>query len=265
MPVSAAQVRAKAQAFVDALGRLPPRRYAATPSGHYGRDLNTLRELAREAFPGVDERLFGRAVRVCRGQDGSEFCDAGFVEIETYARQILEQATVALEQPGSLPPKPASAASGPAITEKAYDVAAIRRQYNQAYEPWSPEDDAYLEARFLEGATIDDLVWEFGRQPGGIRSRLRKLGLDPRGCRGQSQGSPQIPPVAPGGEPAVPAWREQRPRAGCPWTPEEDEQLLREFKAGTPLEAIAQSLGRGVFSLEVRLSKLGCAPRDPNP
>lgn len=62
--------------------------------------------------------------------------------------------------------------------EKSYDVAAIRREFNQAYTPWSDEDDAYLRERFLEGASIGDLVSEFGRQPGGIRSRLRKLGID---------------------------------------------------------------------------------------
>jgi hypothetical protein len=61
--------------------------------------------------------------------------------------------------------------------EKSYDVAAIRREFNQAYAPWTKEDDAYLRERFLQGATIADLVSEFGRQPGGIQSRLRKLGL----------------------------------------------------------------------------------------
>ncbi len=61
--------------------------------------------------------------------------------------------------------------------EKSYDVAAIRKEFSQAYAPWRDEDDAYLRKRFLEGATISDLVSEFGRQPGGIQSRLRKLGL----------------------------------------------------------------------------------------
>jgi hypothetical protein len=61
--------------------------------------------------------------------------------------------------------------------EKSYDVSTIRREFGQAYAPWSKEDDAYLGKRFLEGATISDLVSEFGRQPGAIRSRVRKLGL----------------------------------------------------------------------------------------
>ena len=62
--------------------------------------------------------------------------------------------------------------------EKSYDVVTIRHEFNQAYTPWSEEDDAYLRKRCIDGATIADLVSEFGRHPGGIRSRLRKLGLD---------------------------------------------------------------------------------------
>ena len=57
-------------------------------------------------------------------------------------------------------------------------MAAVRKECNQAYAPWGEEDDAYLRSRFLEGASIEDLVSEFGRKPGGIRARLRKLGLD---------------------------------------------------------------------------------------
>lgn len=259
MAPTPAQVCAKARAFVDALGKLPRSLYAAAPSGHYGHDYNTLRALALEALPGIDERLLGRHVTVRPGPGGREVCDASFVEIETYAREILEQAAVALDQP--VPPQtcPACHDHPAAVRQKAYDVAAIRREHNQAYAPWSEQDDAYLRQRFLEGAPIDDLVWEFGRQPGGIRSRLRKLGLDPRDA-----GGPAAPPAVPAGveegRPGNPGWRELRPRAGRAWTPEEDERLLREFEAGSPLEVIAQSLGRGVFSVEVRLCKLGRNP-----
>jgi len=62
--------------------------------------------------------------------------------------------------------------------EKSYDVEAIRKEFNQANRPWSKDDDDYLRKRFLEGAAISDLVSEFGRQSGGIQSRIKKLGLD---------------------------------------------------------------------------------------
>lgn len=81
------------------------------------------------------------------------------------------------DQPNTRPGKTSETNKSSFSGEKSYDVAAIRREFNQAYAPWSKEDDAYLRERFIEGATIADLVSEFGRQPGGVRSRIRKLGL----------------------------------------------------------------------------------------
>lgn len=84
----------------------------------------------------------------------------------------------ALDQP-TKPPEESLGPNNSSFTgEKSYDVDIIRREFSQAYLPWNVEDDDYLRKRFLEGATISDLVSEFGRQPGGIRSRIRKLGLD---------------------------------------------------------------------------------------
>lgn len=175
-------VHGKARAFVETLTRLPRSAHSAVPHGHFARDYNILRKLALEAAPGLDERLLGKYVGVYQTSSG-EFSRASYVEIEVYARQIMEQLALLRTS--------LSAGQGSAVTptetvaapEKAYDVAAIRREYNQAYAPWSERDDEYLRSRILEGATIDDLVSEFGRQPGGIRSRLRKLGLDVPGGR----------------------------------------------------------------------------------
>jgi hypothetical protein len=47
------------------------------------------------------------------------------------------------------------------------------------------------------------------------------------------------------------------------WTADEDEALLRYFEAGVPLDVIASSLGRGVFSVRVRLDEFGIAPSSP--
>jgi hypothetical protein len=99
-----------------------------------------------------------------------EFSQASYVEIEVYARQIVEQLALLVN---SRPPRALTGAGTPQGTG-----AAIRKEYHQAYAPWSEGDDEYLRSRFLEGATIEDLVSEFGRQPGGIRSRLRQLGLE---------------------------------------------------------------------------------------
>ncbi len=170
-------VHAKARAFVEALARLPHSDTATLPHGHFARDYNKLRRLALEVAPSMDERLLGKYVAVFETSDG-EFSRASYVEIEVYARQIMEQLTLLLR---TLPPAQGGAAIPTATTApvKAYNVASIRQEYNQAYAPWSEQDDEYLRTRFREGATIDDLVSEFGRKAGAIKSRLRRLGLEP--------------------------------------------------------------------------------------
>jgi pheromone shutdown protein TraB len=60
---------------------------------------------------------------------------------------------------------------------KTYYVEEIRQTYPRAYEPWKQEEDEQLRQRYQQGATIKNLVDEFQRQPSGIRSRLKKLGL----------------------------------------------------------------------------------------
>ncbi len=55
----------------------------------------------------------------------------------------------------------------------------LRQKYPQAYKPWPKEEDEKLLKLFKKGMGLKDLCAEFGRQPGGIRSRLRKhLGDD---------------------------------------------------------------------------------------
>lgn len=61
--------------------------------------------------------------------------------------------------------------------QKAYSIKNIQKNYARAYTPWTKDDDEKLRQRYNQGTTINDLVKEFQRQPGGIRSRLKKLGL----------------------------------------------------------------------------------------
>jgi hypothetical protein len=133
--------------------------------------------LALQVAPGLDERLLGKYIAVSEAP-GGELSQASYVEIEVYARQIVEQLSLLLNSP-------VGGSSGSTVTEgtdgaraKAYSVEAIRKEYNQAYAPWSKDDDTYLRSRFREGATVEDLVSEFGRKPSAILSRIRKLGLE---------------------------------------------------------------------------------------
>jgi predicted Holliday junction resolvase-like endonuclease len=56
-------------------------------------------------------------------------------------------------------------------------ITDIRKKHLRAYDPWSKEEDERLSKRYKDGLTINQLASEFQRQTGGIRSRLKKLGL----------------------------------------------------------------------------------------
>jgi len=53
----------------------------------------------------------------------------------------------------------------------------IKVKYPNAYEPWTQELDEKLEELYQNGKTVSELCDIFQRQPGGIRSRLKKLEL----------------------------------------------------------------------------------------
>lgn len=170
-------VYAKARAFVEALRRLPRSRRAAVPHGHFARDYNTLRRLALEVVDGLDERLLGKYIEVFETPSG-ELSRASYVEIEVYAREIPEQLSLLLQSRAGTP----APSGGDGTPVKAYRVEEVRREYRQAYAPWSATDDESLRVRFLAGATPEELAVVFGRKPSAVRSRLRRLGLDVPGA-----------------------------------------------------------------------------------
>jgi ATP-dependent DNA helicase RecQ len=53
----------------------------------------------------------------------------------------------------------------------------IKENYTNAYEPWKQEEDEKLKILNSENKTISEIAQILMRQPGAIRSRLRKLGL----------------------------------------------------------------------------------------
>ena len=62
--------------------------------------------------------------------------------------------------------------------EPVYSVEAARKEFPNAYNPWSAEDDELLERMWREGVGIEELSKHFERKVGGIRSRIAKLKLD---------------------------------------------------------------------------------------
>ncbi|MFF9011400.1 SANT/Myb-like DNA-binding domain-containing protein [Streptomyces sp. NPDC014870] len=64
------------------------------------------------------------------------------------------------------------------VAERTYSVEEIRRTHPRAYRRWTPEEDTRLAERHEQGASLSDVVAEFGRNEGAITSRLATLGLD---------------------------------------------------------------------------------------
>ena len=60
-------------------------------------------------------------------------------------------------------------------------MARAKEKSPQAYTPWTKEDEAELAAMHASGATTQAMAEQFQRQPGGIRSRLRRLGIEAGG------------------------------------------------------------------------------------
>ena len=58
-----------------------------------------------------------------------------------------------------------------------YSVEACRREYPNAYDSWTEEDDARLTEIWRKGVSIDELAEHFGRKRGAIISRMKKLNL----------------------------------------------------------------------------------------
>ena len=58
-----------------------------------------------------------------------------------------------------------------------YSVEACRREYPNAYDPWSEVDDERLTQLWSEGLALDEIAERFGRKRGAIISRIKKLGL----------------------------------------------------------------------------------------
>lgn len=60
---------------------------------------------------------------------------------------------------------------------KKYSVEKIRETHQQAYQPWTQEDDEKLELLFCEGKKVKELAHIFARKEGAITSRIKKLEL----------------------------------------------------------------------------------------
>ncbi|MDE2785135.1 MAG: DNA helicase RecQ [Chloroflexota bacterium] len=75
------------------------------------------------------------------------------------------------------------------VPSKSYSVEQVRQEYPKAYEPWTAEADEELGGLYATASSIGELATHFGRRPGAITSRLRRLGLDPERITGTAGGA----------------------------------------------------------------------------
>jgi DNA-directed RNA polymerase specialized sigma24 family protein len=59
--------------------------------------------------------------------------------------------------------------------EKSYTLNEKRKQFPNAYKPWSTEDDKLLVTLHYENRSIEELMSIFKRNEGAINSRIHKL------------------------------------------------------------------------------------------
>ena len=83
-----------------------------------------------------------------------------------------------VEEPEETPVVAVKSALPGSASERAYSADEVRMEYQQAYQPWTPERDAELRMMYEEGVNTKDLAKHFGRTKGAIRSRIKKLELE---------------------------------------------------------------------------------------
>lgn len=54
-------------------------------------------------------------------------------------------------------------------------VAEMRKTYPKAFMPWKTADDELLKKMHLSGESVDKISVSLGRQPGGVRARIKKF------------------------------------------------------------------------------------------
>jgi ribonuclease D len=102
---------------------------------------------------------------------------------------MVRRGRAALAEDGVPAPVPAHLAAHPADgsapprTFHEERVAEARRDHPRAFERWTSEEDARLQALFAAGSSVEDVSRELQRQPGAIRIRGEKLGALAPGLR----------------------------------------------------------------------------------
>jgi hypothetical protein len=114
--------------------------------------------------------------RVMRQQ--SEIAEANWVAKDEKAKRERQEDFIR-RCGGKIHIKPSTVVPGEVVDvpPHAKRLEEIRKQYPKAYTPWTEEQEHELQVLFTKDTSIGEIAKTMERHPGGIRSRLKKLGL----------------------------------------------------------------------------------------
>ena len=107
--------------------------------------------------------------------DFRKISGVGENKLEKYGELFVKEITDYCEKHEHIPSFPVKEEASD--NSKTYSLKEIQKIHPKAYEPWTEEEDDKLFAEYKSGKTIEELMEQFGRQRGGINSRLKKFGL----------------------------------------------------------------------------------------
>ena len=107
--------------------------------------------------------------------------------------------------------------------------ADLRSRYAKFNEPWTADETEELKQMAADGITREEMSAQLGRTPNAIKMKLQSLGL-------------YVP---------KPAAR--------PWTPEDEETLVKMYREGVSFAELAAAFGRTEGAILSRLIRLRAA------
>ena len=105
----------------------------------------------------------------------------------------------------------------------------LKGRYAKFNEPWTPEETEELKQMAADGVSRADMSQQLGRSPGAVKMKLQSLGL-------------YVP---------KPAAR--------PWTPEDEDALVKMYREGASFAALAAAFSRTENAILSRLIRLRAA------
>ena len=142
--------------------------------------LSRLRTLSGLHLLGLNERaLRVHPLAVEKDEEFRAASEAAHGALRADGATLVQRQQAFVAASAARPVRPRAEPARPRMpwTPQGAALDAMRATHAKAYAPWTKADDLDLSRRHAAGETIDAIAAAFGRKPGAIRSRLKKLAL----------------------------------------------------------------------------------------